>query len=97
MQYPTQHNNHLLFQPKLTISPDPNPPHTHTHTHAHKCRCLTSSEIQVELVCVVVEGSGEVQLHLEGLATADDQITAVEQVSVMLTTVWTSLGAQEVH
>lgn len=52
---------------------------------------LTCLQLQMQLVRVDVERSREVQHNLEGLASADDELVAVELLGVVLLTVLTRL------
>lgn len=54
----------------------------------------TCFQLQVQLVSVSTEGPVELNLYLEGLASAKDQLIPVIQVSVMLLSVLTCLGTQ---
>ncbi|TNN74465.1 hypothetical protein EYF80_015245 [Liparis tanakae] len=54
---------------------------------------LSSRRQQVQLVIVSIEGPVELQLHLEGLSSADDQLVALIQVGVVLLSVLARLGA----
>lgn len=51
----------------------------------------------MQLVSVSTEGPVELQLYLEGLSSANDQLISVIQVSVMLLSVLSFTGAQQIH
>lgn len=61
------------------------------------CCVRTCLHVQVQLVAVLVEGPAQLQLYLEGLPSADDQLVPVEQLGVVLCSVLARLGAQQVH
>lgn len=56
----------------------------------------TLTQLQLQVVWFAVERSGELDPHLEGLSSADDQLVAEVSVCAMLTSVRPILGLQEV-
>lgn len=51
----------------------------------------------MQLVGFRAEGPAELQFCLEGLSSANDQLIPVIQVGVMLQSVLSFLGAQQIH
>lgn len=56
----------------------------------------TLTQLQLQVVRFGVERSGELDPHLEGLSSADDQLVAEVSVCAMLASVRPVLGLQEV-
>lgn len=51
----------------------------------------------MQLVHVSAEGSVELQLNVEHLSSADDQLVSMVQIRMVLPSVLAHLGAQQVH
>lgn len=58
---------------------------------------LTESELQVKLVGLGIERSWQLDTHLEALSSTDDEALAMETVCVMLQTIWSFSGSEEVN